>query len=155
MRKSLSLIYFSAFITCCCLLLSCGTPKAIEYRDFKNLQVGKLGFASSQVKMDLIYYNPNNFGLQLKRTDLDVYIDDVLLGHTTQEYQISILKKADFTIPLAIDVDMKNMLKNGLVMLAKKEVTMKLKGTVKMGKANVFISFPVNYEGKQSFTVFQ
>jgi LEA14-like dessication related protein len=133
---------------------SCSTPKAVEYRDFKNFKVQKIGFSNSDVLMDLVYYNPNNFALQLKRTEVEIYIDNTLLGSTSQDYQITIPKKQDFTIPITVSVDMKNLLKNGVYALVKKQVIVKVKGTVKVGKANVFISFPISYEGMQAIDVF-
>ena len=66
-----------AFSVALFFMTSCREPKELEYRDFKNLSSEKLGFSTSTFKVDLIYYNPNNFGLQLKRTDLDVYIDSM------------------------------------------------------------------------------
>lgn len=135
------------------LMTGCRSPKEFVYKDFKNFKLDKVGFASSKVKVDLVYYNPNNFGLQLKSTDLDVFIDGNYLGHTTQEFQIGISKLKDFTIPLAIDVDMKNVFKNGFATFFNKEVTLKLTGKVKVGKANVFRSFPVNYEGRHTFSM--
>jgi LEA14-like dessication related protein len=113
-----------------------------------------MGFASSAIKMDLVYYNPNNFGLQLKRTDLDIYIDSTYLGHTSQEYQITIPKKREFTLPVKVDVDMKNVLKNALYTAFKKEVTVKITGTVKIGKMNVYKSFKVDYTGQHSIDLF-
>ena len=145
----LLLLFFIVII----FMSSCREPKELEYRDFKNLSSEKLGFASSTIKVDLIYYNPNNFGLQLKRTDLDVYIDGNYLGHTAQEYQINILRKAEFTLPITIEVDMKNAYKNLLPSLFGQEVTVKITGKVKLGKANIFKSFPVLYEGKQKFAL--
>ena len=133
---------------------SCQAPKELVYRDFKNLKVEKIGFAATTLKLDLIYYNPNNFGLQLKYTDLDIYVDNNYLGHSTQDHQISIPRLAEFTIPLAIEVDMKNLLKNALPTLLGKEVMVKVTGTVKLGKANVYKIFPVNYEGLQRFSTF-
>ena len=133
------------------LMTGCRIPKEFVYRDFKNFKLDNVGFASTKVKVDLVYYNPNNFGLQLKSTDLDVFIDGNYLGHTTQEFQIGISKLKDFTIPLAIDVDMKNVFKNGFATLFNKKVTVKVTGKVKVGKANVFRSFPVNYEGRHTF----
>ena len=135
------------------LMTGCRIPKEFVYRDFKNFKIDNLGFASSKVKIDLVYYNPNNFGLQLKSTDLDVFIDGNYLGHTSQEFQIGISKLKDFTIPLAIDVDMKNVFKNGFATLFNKKVTIKVTGKVKVGKANVFRSFPVNYEGRHTFSM--
>lgn len=136
------------------LLVCCAVPKELEYRDFKNFTIDKIGFSSSAIKMDLVYYNPNNFSLQLQRTDLDIFIDNNYLGHTIQELQITIPKRAEFFIPVKIDVDMKNLLKNGFITLVNNEVMIKVTGTVKVGKANVYKTFPVSYEGKQRFTVF-
>lgn len=134
-------------------LPSCREPKELEYRDFKNLSTEKLGFSTSTIKLDLVYFNPNNFGLELKRTDLDIFINGNYLGHTSQEYQIHIPKKDEFSLPLTIEVDMKNAYKNALPALFGQEVLIKVTGKVKLGKANVYKSFPVNYEGKQKFSL--
>lgn len=136
------------------LLISCVAPKELLYRDFKNFTIDKVGFSATSIKMDLIYYNPNNFGLQLKSTELDIFLDENFLGHSVQEQLVSIPRKEEFSIPVKIDVDMKNFLRNGMATLLSNEVTVKVTGTVKVGKANVFRSLPVNYEGTQKFTIF-
>ncbi len=146
--------YFILFVSIGSLLNSCSTPKALEYREFKNLTIEKLGFSSSTVRMDIVYYNPNNFGLQLKRVDVDIYLNNTYAGHATEEYQTTIPKLAEFSIPIQVDVDMKNILRNAFTGLLNKQVMVKLTGTVKVGKANVFISFPVNYEGAQAYKIF-
>jgi len=87
--------------------------------------------------------------LQLKKTDLDIYINGVFLGHSTQEYQVTIPKKDQFVIPVVLVVDMKNLLKNGLTALLNKQVMLKVTGSVRVGKANLFRNIPVNYEGPQ------
>ena len=136
------------------LLNSCSTPKELEYRDFKNFTVDKLGFSATSIKMDLVYYNPNNFGLQLKTTELDIFLNNNYLGHSVQEQLVEIPRRAEFAIPVRIDVDMKNLLRNGLATLINNEVIVKVTGTIKVGKVNIFKSLPVNYEGKQTFTLF-
>lgn len=136
------------------LLISCSTPKELEYRDFKNFTIDKLGFSATTIKMDLVYYNPNNFGLQLKTTELDIFLDNNYLGHSIQEQFVSIPRREEFAIPVKIDVDMKNLLKNGFATLLRNEVMVKVTGTVTVGKANIFKNFPVNYEGRQQFTIF-
>ncbi len=136
------------------LLYSCSTPKALEYRSFKNLTTEKLSFSASSLKMDLVYYNPNNFVMQLTSTDLDVFINDMYLGKTAQQYQVTIPKREEFLIPIKIDVDMKNLLKNGLTTLLTSEVRVKLTGTIRVGKLNVFKTFPVNYEGLHRLELF-
>ena len=135
-------------------LASCSAPKELEYRDYKNFGITKLGFSRSQVKMDLEYYNPNNFGLQLRRTDVDVCINNTLLGHTGSDTLIQIPKRGAFLLPIKFDVDMQNVLKNAWNTFLNDEVTVKVTGKVKVGKGNVFMSFPVNYEGKHAFSLF-
>ena len=147
---------FSAVIICCMTFLqySCSVPKELEYRDFRNFTISKVGLTASAVRMDLVYYNPNNFGLQLQRTDLDIFINESYLGHTQQDQQITIPRRMEFSVPITIDVDMKNLLRNSFATLINSEVTVKVVGTIKVGKASVFKSFPVNYESKQTFTMF-
>lgn len=152
--KNILLLYPISFLVIVIFATSCQTPKDLVYRDFKNLKVEKVGFASTTLKLDLIYYNPNNFGLQLKYTDLDIFVDNNYLGHSSQDYQISIPRLAEFTMPLAIEVDMKNLLKNALPTFLGKEVMIKITGTVKLGKANVYKTFPVSYTGLQRFSTF-
>src|SRR5205085_6881242 len=108
------------------LLTACSTPKELEYRDFRNFRLDKVGFSSTSIKMDLVYYNPNNFSLQLKSTELDIFLENTYLGHTVQEQQLTIPSKAEFTIPIMIDVDMKNLLKNGLISLLSNEISVKV-----------------------------
>ncbi|MEO7266173.1 MAG: LEA type 2 family protein [Ferruginibacter sp.] len=137
------------------LLTSCREPKDLVFKDFQNLRLEKLGFAGAILKVDLVYYNPNNIGLELNRTDLDVYVDSTLLGHSSQEVQIAIPKRNNFTIPLTIDLDMKNLLKNGLMAMFNKDINIRLLGKVKVGKAGVYKTFNVDYTTIQNFSFFK
>lgn len=147
-------LYPTLLVLLILLACSCQSPKELVYRDFKNLKLGKLGFGASTLNLDLVYYNPNNFGLQLKSTDLDIFVDNTYLGHSSQDLQINIPRLAEFTLPLQIELDMKNALKNVLPTLFGKEVVVKMTGKVKLGKANVYKSFTVNYESIQKFSAF-
>ena len=145
----------SIFLTCMIVLLnSCGGIKDLEFKEYKNLKIEKVGFSQTTVSVDLVYYNPNTFGLELKNTDLDIYINDNLLGHSAQEVQVQIPKKQQFTLPLKIDVDMKNILKNSLTTLLSKEVTIKATGKIKVGKANLYKTLPFEYSTKQEISLF-
>lgn len=154
LKKASPLLIILSFI----LLLiqsSCQEPKSLEFKEFKNLSVDKLSFAGAELKVDLVYYNPNNFGLQLNRTDLDVYIDSTFLGHSSQDIQVNVPKRDVFTIPLKLDLDVKNLLKNGMTSLFNKNVSVRVLGSVKVGKAGIYKSFPVDYTSIQNFSLFK
>ena len=104
--------------------------------------------------MDLVYYNPNNFGVQLRKVDCDVYIENEYLGKYQLDTLMRIPKKAEFILPSRMQVDMRNVFKNTLSVLFAKEVLVKVKGTTRVGKGNFFINVPVDYEGRHKFDLF-
>lgn len=136
-------------------LTSCHQPKDLVFKEFKNLSLEKLGFAGVALKVDLVYYNPNNFGLELNRTDLDLFVDSSFLGHSSQDIQIFLPRRDFFTIPLKVDLDMKNLLKNGLTGFFNRDIHVRLLGKVKVGKAGVYKSFNVDYTTVQNFSLFK
>ncbi|MEO8859876.1 MAG: LEA type 2 family protein [Ginsengibacter sp.] len=143
-----------SFLALTMVIMSCSSPKALEYRTFHNFSIQKLGFNNTSIKLDLEYYNPNNYGLQLRNSDLDIFIDGNLLGHSTFDTLITIPRRNTFILPIKFDVDMQNIYKNAWSTMTGKEVVVKLTGKLKIGKANVFMSLPVNYESKETFSLF-
>lgn len=142
-----------------CLILvgfisSCSSPKDLEFREFKNIAVENVGFSGATLKVDAVYYNPNNFGLELNRTDLDIYVDSTFLGHSSQELQVKIPKREEFYIPLKVNLDMKNLIKNGLMSMLNKEVLVRVVGKVRVGKAGVYKTFDLNYQSVQKLSMF-
>jgi LEA14-like dessication related protein len=143
-----------SFFALIMVIMSCSSPKALEYRTLHNFSIQKLGFNNTSVKIDLEYYNPNNYGMQLRNSDLDIFIDGNLLGHSTFDTLITIPRRNTFILPIKFDVDMQNIYKNAWRTMTGKEVVVKLTGKLKIGKANVFMSLPVNYESKETFSLF-
>lgn len=145
--------------TCLLLLLillglGCGF-KDLEYRGYQNFKIEKIGFSQSTLLVELKYYNPNPIGLELKQMDLDVYINDQYLGHTKQNYQIKIPKKGTFVLPVKLNLDMKNLLKNALTGLLNKEVALKTSGKIMISKGKIIRNFPFKYETKEKFSFFE
>src|SRR5437763_16513946 len=89
-------------------MFSCSSPNVLEYKTYHNFSIQRLGFNTSAIKMDLEYYNPNNYGMQLKNSDLDIFIDGNLLGHSSFDTLITIPRKNTFILPIKFDVDMQN-----------------------------------------------
>ncbi|CAN5130050.1 hypothetical protein BH09BAC2_BH09BAC2_20260 [soil metagenome] len=154
MNKFLKLKHLAFVLFAVCAIMACSSPKMVEYRDYHNFKIINAGFTTSTIALDLEYYNPNNFGMQLSKIDLDVFINDKMLGHTTLDTLIQIPRRNTFLLPLAVNVDMQQVFSNLLNTLVGKEVTVKATGKLKVGKSNVFMSMPVNYEGKHTFTLF-
>ena len=141
-------------LVCVLLLFSCKKPQGFEYRDTRNFKIDKLGFDKTTVYMELVYFNPNNFGVNLKHVDCDVYVNHNYVGKYLLDTMMHILRKAEFSIPSRMDVDMRNIYKNALNTLLSTDVLLEVKGTTKVGKAGIFINVPFNYEGRHKFAFF-
>jgi hypothetical protein len=92
--------------------------------------------------------------MQLKQTDLDIFIDSNYVGHTTQQQQVTIPAQSEFNIPLSVDVDMNNLFKNALTAILVKSIQIKVSGNIRAGKAHIYKNFPISYEGIQPFSFF-
>lgn len=104
--------------------------------------------------MDLIYYNPNKIGFQVKQTEADVYVNDVYLGKALSDTLIRVARKSDFIIPIRIKTDMKNIYKNAFTALVNKTVLVKANGTIRAGVAGIFKTIPFSYEGRHEVSMF-
>ncbi len=124
--------------------------KEPEFVDARNFALRSLGLKTSTVYTDLYYFNPNGFGIQMKKADLDIYIDDQFVGHTLIDTLINIPRRDTFSIPVSMEVEMKKIFPNALAILLKEEVNLRIEGTAKLGKAGIFLNVPVKYQGKHS-----
>lgn len=137
------------------LLAGCQKPQGFEYRSFKNFKIDSLGFTNSNVRMDLIFYNPNNFGVDLKKIDCEVYVEHNYLGRYILDTSMHIDKKAEFIIPSKMEVDMKNLFKNTLTSLFRTDLLLEVKGSTRVGKSGIYINYPFNYSGRYPFNFFK
>jgi LEA14-like dessication related protein len=136
------------------LFANCSKPQGFEYRDVKNVQLNQLNFERSTLSMELVYYNPNAFGVDLKKVDCDVYIDKNYLGKYQLDTTMHINRKSEFTLPSTMAVDMKSIFKNALNMLFSNEVLVTVKGTTRVGKAGFYVTVPFNYEARHKLKLF-
>lgn len=135
-------------------ITACKKPQSFEYRDVRNFQIDSLGLGYSTIKMDLVYFNPNNFGVDLKQVDCDVFVNNNYLGKYLLDTTMHIAKRSEFVLPGRIQVDMKNIFKNSLVALFNKEVLIHVKGNTRAGKSGIFFNVPFDYSTKQKISLF-
>jgi len=133
--------------------LSCSTPKGFEYKGLNNVKVDNVGFEYLDLSLNLVYFNPNNFKVDLKKVDCDVYIDNRYLGKFALDTLMHIPKKQNFELPSRMRVSMGGVFKNAFSFLMNKEVLIKVKGKTKIGKGSIFFDVPFTYETKQTISL--
>ena len=132
------------------LFASCGSLKDPEFKTIENVRISKIGVVESQLLLDIIYSNPNNSRLKLKKAEGEAWVENTYLGHFKIDSLIHIPRSGEFRLPITLMVDMKKFLKNSILSILSNEVTIKVKGNAKVGKGFLYINYPIQYEGKQN-----
>ena len=132
-----------------------GNVREPEYRDIRNIRLVQLGVLQSTAGVDLIYYNPNNFGVELSDARGDVYIDDQYLGRFGLDEEVQVGKRSEFLVPAIIKVDMLGAVLNHRELYKKKEAMIRIEGLARVRKAGVTKDIPIKYEQMQNIEKFR
>jgi LEA14-like dessication related protein len=130
------------------VLNACGKIKDPEFRRMESFGVKSFGIQKIDLGFKVTYYNPNNFGVNVKEAGADFYIDSVYIGKFVQDSPVEVSKNAEFSIPFSGTVPIATALKLKLNDLASRDLLLQANGTVRVGKAGVFITRPFTYTGK-------
>ncbi|MGZ8511087.1 MAG: hypothetical protein ACXWV8_00905 [Chitinophagaceae bacterium] len=139
------------------VLSSCGSAnvKEPEYRDIREVRLIELGLLQSTAGIDLIYYNPNNFGVQVAEARGDVYIDNIFLGRFGLGEKVQVKKRSEFLVPAIIKLDMIGAVKNQRDLLKKKEVLVRIEGMARVKKSGLSRDVPIKFESMQNIERFR
>ena len=129
-------------------LLSCRTFKDPVYKSTDVLKVKKLDAKESVLVVQLNYYNPNKWGLKLKKAEGNAWLNGGFLGHFKMDTVIHISANSDFSIPVNLTITLKDVYTNAVNAILNPEVTIKVEGNARFGKGGVFIHYPIRYEEK-------
>jgi len=132
----------------CCFLLSCHKPEAPEYYGFQDLRIGQSA-GQTTLATTIKFYNPNRFGLQLKKAEMDVFVNGKLSGHSLLDTTIFIPRKDTFYVPVSLQLDLHSLLSNALQLLLDRQVKITLDGRVRLKRDGVPFSVPFHYEANQ------
>ncbi|MFL5811631.1 MAG: hypothetical protein ACJ749_19060 [Flavisolibacter sp.] len=130
------------------ILVSCAKVKDPEFRRLDHFHVKSLGLEQTTIGFNVTYFNPNNFGVTVKETTADIFMDSVYLGKFVQDSTISVNKNSEFSIPLSGAVTMKTALQMNFQNIGNRDILLKADGNVKVGKAGIFVTKPIHYQGK-------
>lgn len=142
------------FLLLLCTFFACKKPQGFDYRDVQNFSIDSLGFDHSAVSMNLVYFNPNNFGVDLKHVDCDIFVNHNFLGKYVLDTTMHIARRSEFSLPSHVQVDMRNIYKNSLNVLFSQEIQVDITGTTRVGKAGIFVNVPFKYSGKHKLSMF-
>lgn len=122
----------------------CNNVKELEYKGIRNTKLQTLNLSNSALLFELEYFNPNNFWLDVKETNLNIYLNDKFIALADQPTKTQIPKSALFTFPVVAHFDPIKVLGFAFANLLSKTVKLTLQGSAKIGKQGVYIKVPVD-----------
>jgi LEA14-like dessication related protein len=134
------------------LLVSCKSEniKEPEYREIRDVRITDIGLLKTTAKLNMVYYNPNNFGIQLNDASGDVYVDNILLGRFSVDENVQVRKRSEFVVPALIKLNNISALLNHKDLWNKKEAMLRIEGLARVKKAGFTKEVPIKYEGMQN-----
>jgi LEA14-like dessication related protein len=133
------------------LLVSCKSEniKEPEYREIQNVRIMDVGLLQTTAGLDLVYYNPNDFGVTLSQARGDVYIDNMYFGRLNISDKVTVHKHQEFIIPVELKMDNISAVKNHREIFKKKQAVIRIEGFATLKKAGFNKEVPIKYEGIQ------
>jgi LEA14-like dessication related protein len=120
-----------------------------EFRDISNVRIVDIGLLKTTAGANMIYYNPNDFGIQLMSARGDVYVDNVYFGSFDLAEKVQVRKHAEFTVPVTLKIDNINAVKDQRDIYKKKEALVRIEGHAFVKKSGFSKEIPIRYEQMQ------
>jgi len=149
---------FSTLTIAVLMLASCGGKNDVqepEYRDIRNIRLINLGPLQSTAGVDLVYYNPNDFGVQVASARGDIYVDDNYFGRFELDDKVQVRKRSEFILPAIVKVDMIGVARNQRDLYKKKEALVRVEGVATVRKGGFSREIPIKYQNMQNIERFR
>ncbi len=122
----------------------CNKIKELDYIGIQSTEIESINLNNSAIKINLEYYNPNNFGVDVKETNLSIYLNGKFVATADQPVKTEIPKSSKFIFPVVAHFDPFKVLSTAFSSLFSKTSKLSIQGTAKLGKNGVYIKVPVS-----------
>lgn len=133
------------------MLVGCGPKEDIEFKYVKDVIVD--ANTEPLLKGKAVLYNPNRQRMKLRKINVDVYVNDKKTARIDQEPSLNIPAEAEFTVPLEVKLNMKEVgfMDTLLGVMGGKKMKVRYKGTISVTYKGVPVRVPVDYESTVNF----
>jgi len=137
---------------CCFLVVSCTAFEEPAFEKIENVEIINVSTQQLECQLDLVFYNPNAFALDLAEADLNVSMAETALAEVHQTYESTMPGQSRFSMPVNIILNLQELygdnpitaMTKGLELMQKRELELQFKGSIKVGKGKTKISVPID-----------
>lgn len=136
-----------SLIFCLTFLFNCKVQE-LKVDKPQNLQVKELNLQSVKLTVDLPVENPNNFSFNLKKLDLDLYVNGRNVGKLKQSRNVKIKANSKQDYAVAFEITTKEAVNNVLFLvgeLQKRNPDLRAQGSIKVSKFGISKKIKVDH----------
>ncbi len=149
--KKYSFIFFPILLVLFCA--SCKGPKPPEFKRISNIIVTEASLVNIRIIAQAEYFNPNPFGVKVKKWDVNVRANGAAVGKIEQSGEIEIARKGDFTVPFIVNFPPSKILERESGLLGSiltsyldRKIELEYLGTMTMSLMGVSFDIPIEYK---------
>lgn len=135
------------------ILASCSEPKSFEIQRVSSVKVEKLGVKENIFNAQLECFNPNNFGVIIKKIDCDVFVNDQKLTHYLLETNIEAPATAKFILPARLEIALSTILSHSVDLMFNKPFKIAVIGNATVSKGIFTKNIGINYTTTKTFNL--
>jgi len=136
------------FLLLWCALSSCKTT-APSFRTIDNIKFEHLGLKGLKLGADAEFHNPNRIKCKIVKIEMNVVLDDKLIGILGEKADVVIRKKSDFTVPLGVLIKPEGTvledIKTFYKILTDRPAELYLVGFIKVKIMGIKFTVPIKY----------
>lgn len=126
---------------------SCKPKEEVVLRKIKDISVDVSG-STPMLRANAVLYNPNAMKLTVKGINLEVFVEGKKAALIDQKLKIRVPAQAEFTIPLEVQLNLKELgfLDTVFSLIGGKKMAIQYKGSIRLQKGGIPFNASVNYK---------
>jgi LEA14-like dessication related protein len=147
LRRFKTLLFNFSIALCAVVLFSCSKPdQDIVLRQVRDVVADAT--SDPMLKAEAVFYNPNDISGKLKNIDVDIFVNGKKAGSVKKDYRIKIPAKGEFTVPLEVSLNMKELglMDTILGMIGGKKFDVEYVGNLRLNYKGIPIKVPVKHK---------
>ena len=129
------------------LLAACKAPQALEYKSISNIQVQSIDMKSTAGVVEIAFYNPNAFAVQLKHVEAVLNINNQPAGKANMDTLIQMPGLSNSALPVRIQLDNQLLLGQSMQLLLGGSIPYQIEGFAMAGKKKPRWKIPFSQRG--------
>ena len=138
----ISTLFFTLLV-----LNSCFDYKDVEFKGMQGFNIEDRTDDAITIRVDMKVNNPNNYNIKVKKSTLDVYLNNKYVGKTKMKKSVVLKKKREGVYPVYLKTTGKDLMKSAmgsLGSLLSGQINLGVKGDVKAGAYGISKKFPID-----------